>query len=364
VLLWQNVARLPLTSLGASALQAALCVVVLFTAYVLQQRLAPFLSLRAFNNAVKSAAERLKPASSKLDVEGDSVAAKTVRPSPGLSPTPLLGKSRARRTAGRRKSTWFEPDPEDIARLRNANVRERLRLQNAIVFVGVVMQRVMEDYNHLESTYLISGMVVLLAGLVFNGGGFRVGSVPYQMLTVVVAAVVIGATIAFVVLLAVELYKSFRDADLHAALRAEEAASIETSLRTGMRSKQRDGGGHVGGDEPAASSSSAAADAADSAGSGGGHGGGGGAAAGGGGAAGAAGAAADGAEGGAEGASTRAGAAALIGGALLAAAVPAQSRPGSRASIVARLRTGRRRTVQRPVLTSRVDVGGERYTER
>jgi hypothetical protein len=362
------------------SLQAALCVVVLFTAYVLQQRLAPFLSLRAFNDAVKSAAERLKPASSKLDVECDSVAAKTVRPSP-IPRLGLGGQSRARRTAGRRKSTWFEPDPEDIARLRNANVRERLRLHNAIVFVGVVMQRVMEDYNHLESTYLISGMVVLLAGLVFNGGGFRVGSVPYQMLTVVVAAVVVGATVAFVILLAVELYKSFRDADIHAALRAEEAAFIETSLRTGMRSKQRDGGGHVGGDEPAvrpssaarvsdcdsiavgggggggcdaaAAAAAAAATAADSAGGGGG-----GAAAGGAQAAGA------GGGGAAAAASTTVGAAAMIGGALLAVAVPSRSRPGSRASVVARLRTDRRRTVQRPVLASRVEVGGERYTER
>jgi hypothetical protein len=220
----------------ACPLQAALCVVVLFIAYVLQQRLVPFLSLRAFNNAVKTAAGRLKPASSNGPLAAGAAQ------SPGLMvsrPRVHGDKGRARRTAGRRKSTWFEPDPEDIARLRNANVRERLRLHNALVFVGVVMQRVMEDYNHLESTYLISGMLVLLAGLVFNGGGFRVGSVPYHLLTAAVAGIVVFATVAFVVLLAVELYKSFRDAALHAAMRTAEAASIETTLRTGVRSKLR-----------------------------------------------------------------------------------------------------------------------------
>ncbi len=218
-----------------AVVQATLCAVVLFTAYVLQQRFAPFLSLRAFNEAVKSVAEQGKPAPSKR-VAGAAHAlwAGSHGPRPGVQPR--------RRQPQRRKSSWFEPDAADIARLRNGHVLDRLRLSNASVLVGVVMQRVMEDYNHLESTYLVSGMLVLLAGLVFNGRGFPAGSVPYHFLTAAVAFIVISATVTFVVLIAVELYKSFRDADLHAALRAAEAASIETSLRSGVRSRNCDGG--------------------------------------------------------------------------------------------------------------------------
>ncbi len=216
------------------ALQATLCAVVLYTAYVLQQRFVPFMSLRAFNDATaKIVAARQQAATTARDGGGaaDAAAMGSLRK--------LHGVPSQTRLRGRRRS-WFEPDPDAVLQLRSAHLLDRLRLRNASVLVGLVMQRVMEDYNHLESTFLISGMLVLLAGLVFNGGGFRVGSAPHHLLTAAVASIVIGATVTFVVLIAVELYKSFRDADLHAALRAAEAASVESALRSGVRSKQRE----------------------------------------------------------------------------------------------------------------------------
>ncbi len=246
---------LPVSGAVRRALQATLCVVVLFTAYLLQQRFVPFLSLRAFNEAVKSIASRPKSVMSLAGTvpDGDH---DTTAPAPtaseqaagrGRRPTANASGANVRSYGGvtvtvRRKSSWFEPDAEDIMRLRSMHFKlhdRRQWLHNATVLAGIMMQRVMEDYNHLESTFLISGMLVLLAGLVFNGRGFRAGTAPYHLLTACVVFIVIAATVSFVVLIAVELYKSFRDAHLHAALRAAETASIESALRAGVRSRKR-----------------------------------------------------------------------------------------------------------------------------
>ncbi len=204
---------------------------LLLTAYVLQQRFAPFLSLRLFNQAVESVA-----IAGRVKASTTPAARVSHRSEPRavarVATSTVVGRAR-------RKSSWFEPDTDAIVRLRASRVRDRFRLQNASVVLGLVMQRVMEDYNSLESTYLVSSMMILLSGMVFRARGFHVGTAGYQLLTAAVVLIVIVATVMFVLLLAIELYKSFRDAGLHAALRDAEAASIESALRMGVRSKQQ-----------------------------------------------------------------------------------------------------------------------------
>jgi hypothetical protein len=206
---------------------------LLFSAYVLQQRFVPFLSLRVFHAAVNDIAVDLKRSKSVM-----------ARPDAGRAALRELSPVRAASFAGPsasgapvRRRSWFEPDLQEVAKLRRSSVFDRLRLHNAVVFVGLAMQRVMADYNNLESTYLITALLILLSGMVFKSRGFPDGSLGYHVLTALVASIILFATVSFVVLLAVELYKSFRDSELHLALRTAEAASVEASLRQGVRSR-------------------------------------------------------------------------------------------------------------------------------
>jgi membrane protein implicated in regulation of membrane protease activity len=89
----------------------------------------------------------------------------------------------------------------------------------------------LRDYNNLESTFLITAILILLSGMVFLSGGFPAGSVGYVLMTVIVAFVIITCVTTFVALLAFELYKSFRDSERHEAERREEADRMEALLR-------------------------------------------------------------------------------------------------------------------------------------
>jgi hypothetical protein len=117
---------------------------LLFTAYVLQQRFAPFLSLRAFHAAVVDVG--LNP--------GLAGAAAAAAPS-------ALHRRRTRGNGSdlvKRRRSWFEPDVNSLAQLRKGSVLYRLRVEHAVLLAGLTMQKVMADYNNLESTYLITAL--------------------------------------------------------------------------------------------------------------------------------------------------------------------------------------------------------------
>jgi hypothetical protein len=212
---------------------------LLFFAYVLQQRFVPFLSLRTYLAAVSRMATQMAAQKRDAVVETANVLATLNPVRRGRSPLSAPAPSAAvKHVAPMHRRAWFEPGAQDLSQLRTSSVLGRLRLRNAVVLVGVAMQRVMADYNNLESTYLITALLVLIAGMVFQSNGFPEGTPGYHIVSALVALIIIFATLSFILLLGVELYKSFRDAELHAALRASEAASVEAALRQGVRSRR------------------------------------------------------------------------------------------------------------------------------
>jgi hypothetical protein len=83
------------------------------------------------------------------------------------------------------------------------------------------------DYNGLETAFVMSAMLVLLSGMVFNSTAFSVGSPGYVVLTVVVCGVVIGTVVAFVGLVGFEVYRAIRFSGIHEAARLAESAATE-----------------------------------------------------------------------------------------------------------------------------------------
>jgi hypothetical protein len=82
--------------------------------------------------------------------------------------------------------------------------------------------------------------MILICGLVFQSGGFRKGTVGYNILTAIVTTVIVSAVVSFAVLMGIEVYKSFRDAALHEAQRRAEADRVEMALRGESRRRRVD----------------------------------------------------------------------------------------------------------------------------
>jgi hypothetical protein len=82
----------------------------------------------------------------------------------------------------------------------------------------------------LESCFLVSAVLVLMAGMVFSADGFTRGSMGYNLLTVLVSGVIIVATATFAVLLAFEVYRSVKYAEAHALARQVEEEAVEEAL--------------------------------------------------------------------------------------------------------------------------------------
>lgn len=108
------------------------------------------------------------------------------------------------------------------------------------------------DYNQLETVFVFTAMLVLLAGMVFNSNAFGSGSVGYIVLTIAVCAIIIGTVLSFTLLIIFEVYRAIRFADVHAAARSLESASIEYRLRSAGSSGRKigDGSGPIGGPVP------------------------------------------------------------------------------------------------------------------
>jgi hypothetical protein len=82
----------------------------------------------------------------------------------------------------------------------------------------------------LESCFLVSASLVLMAGMVFSADGFTRGSTGYNLLTVLVAGVIIVATSSFAALLAFEVYRSVKFAEAHALARRVEEEALEEAV--------------------------------------------------------------------------------------------------------------------------------------
>ncbi len=82
----------------------------------------------------------------------------------------------------------------------------------------------------LESCFLVSAALVLMAGMVFSADGFTPGSPGYALLTIFVAGTIIGATTAFALLLSFEIYRSVKYAETHVLARRVEEEAVEEAL--------------------------------------------------------------------------------------------------------------------------------------
>jgi hypothetical protein len=83
----------------------------------------------------------------------------------------------------------------------------------------------------LESCFLVSANLVLMAGMVFSSGGFTRGTTGYTLMTIAVAVTIIGATGAFLALLTFEVYRSVKFAQAHVLARRVEEEAVEEALR-------------------------------------------------------------------------------------------------------------------------------------
>jgi hypothetical protein len=95
----------------------------------------------------------------------------------------------------------------------------------------------------LESCFLVSAALVLMAGMVFSADGFNPGSIGYSLLTVLVSGVIVVATATFAVLLAFEVYRSVKYAEAHALARQVEEEAVEEALLGRTRRRAPSGAG-------------------------------------------------------------------------------------------------------------------------
>ena len=77
-----------------------------------------------------------------------------------------------------------------------------------------------------------SCFLILISGLIFFSGGFVTGSFGYYCLTYLVSIIVVVSTCAFVYLVGLEVFRSFRNATVYEFMRKVEAANAEAALRT------------------------------------------------------------------------------------------------------------------------------------
>jgi hypothetical protein len=87
------------------------------------------------------------------------------------------------------------------------------------------------DYNTLESAFIICSVVILMSGLVFSSGAFTPGTFGYYVLEVLVCLIVGGSSVSFSSLVAMEVYRSFKNSHLHDASRRAEIDAMEQVLR-------------------------------------------------------------------------------------------------------------------------------------
>ena len=118
-----------------------------------------------------------------------------------------------------------------------------LRSLAQVVKAGVYMGLV--DYNHLETSFLLASMAVLVSGMVFASDGMSPSLLAYVLLAASTIIIIVTSTTAFVGLLVFEVYRSFKFAALNDAVRAVEADRVVTSLTKSH--KRRSGSGSASG---------------------------------------------------------------------------------------------------------------------
>jgi hypothetical protein len=128
----------------------------------------------------------------------------------------------------------------------SAIVAARRRVGTVVTYLAALGRKALSDYNNLESTFLISAELILLSGMVFYSRGFAKGSVGYVLLTVVVAVLIVSCSVTFATLVVAEVYRSFRDAAQHEALRQLEVERNEHAMLQ-KQSTARQRGGKAGG---------------------------------------------------------------------------------------------------------------------
>jgi len=89
-----------------------------------------------------------------------------------------------------------------------ADAREAARLARSSS-LSVVL-----DYNTLEGSFLITGVLVLMGGLAFSSNAIAPGSLPYYVVVAAIIVLVFGAIGSFTWVLAFELYRALRFADV------------------------------------------------------------------------------------------------------------------------------------------------------
>jgi hypothetical protein len=269
--------------LERTEMQAGLALLAIIAAYILHQRLSPFVAMSALSSNLGLSAANVSSRLQELQQKAQVAAIITeASPAPGSSSI-RQRRSTVGRTLRRLSSTLFQPMPApDVSEqlvqtgagtsdprrppdtcspasaraaagclpmlhtdlIRRLWTRAQLRVQT-LVFTGVV------DYNHLESSFLLSSFLILVLGMVFSSRGFADGSAALRILTTVTIVLIVTAVVSFLTLLAFELYRSFRLSTLHALARQLEAAKIEQTLvltRRRMDESELNGVSGLGGD--------------------------------------------------------------------------------------------------------------------
>lgn len=94
------------------------------------------------------------------------------------------------------------------------------------------------DYNALESSFLITSVLVLLGGIAFSSSALQRGSLMYILVVAVLCTLVILAIVSFGWMLIFELYRSLRFANLIRQARAfQERARVRAKERKAMAKK-------------------------------------------------------------------------------------------------------------------------------
>ncbi len=68
------------------------------------------------------------------------------------------------------------------------------------------------NYNYLESSFLVSGVIILILGMVFTSKGFAAGSFGYNAFTSVAALFIVGSSSVFAALLVFEVRRTWQSA--------------------------------------------------------------------------------------------------------------------------------------------------------
>ncbi len=104
------------------------------------------------------------------------------------------------------------------------------------------------DYNHLESAFLVSGIVILILGMVFSSDGFTPGSFGYDTLAAITSIIILTSSASFGLLLTFEVYRSLKMTSLDLYAREVEVVAQENAvaLRLAQRSASTSGGTGIG----------------------------------------------------------------------------------------------------------------------